>query len=118
MERIELILTLIYGVVSLVAAIIAWVKAIKNGNTAKAEKARNAIFAEIKRLVAEAETTYKETNIMLKNVGSSAGSLKKDYVVTAIKAFCLENGFPWNATEMDKAIEDEVAYTKTVNAKE
>ena len=30
---------------------------------------------------------------------------------------CLEKGFAWNEAEMDKAIEDEVAFTKSVNAK-
>ena len=84
---------------------------------AKAEAAKNAIAVETKRLVAEAETTYKDIDYMLKRSNSSAGSLKKGYVVNAIKAFCLENGFPWDAVSIDKAIEDEVAYTKTVNGK-
>lgn len=76
-----------------------------------------AIVAETKRLVAEAEITYKEIDAILKAKNSSAGSLKKGYVVNALKAFCLENGYAWNAEEMDAAIETEVAYTKTVNAK-
>lgn len=86
---------------------------------ARAESAKNAIVAETKRLVAEAEATYKEIDAMMKraNPNSSAGGLKKGYVVNALKAFCLENGFAWNATEMDDAIEAEVKYTKTVNAK-
>ena len=85
---------------------------------ARLQAAKNAIAAETKRLVAEAEKTYKEIDAMMKrNNNSTAGSLKKGYVVNALKAFCLEHGYTWNATEMDEAIEAEVAYTKTVNGK-
>lgn len=119
MERIELIITLVFGVVSLINAVIAWVKAIKNGNTAKAEKAKNAINAEIKKLVANAEVKFDAWDKTLKASGTgTAGAMKKSDVVMALKTFCLENKYAWNETEIDDAIEAEVAYTKTVNAKE
>ncbi len=118
MEFIITILGILFSVVSLVNAVIAWYKAIKNGNIAKAEAAKNAIQAEIKKLVAEAEVTYEAWDKSLKSAGTgTAGSMKKNAVVMALKTFCLENGFVWNETEMDKAIEEEVAYTKTVNVK-
>ena len=84
---------------------------------ARAEAAKNEIYLEIKRLVADAEAKYEDVNTFLKQNEKSAGTLKKAYVETAIKAFCLENGFAFNMTDLDKIIEDEVAYTKTVNAK-
>ena len=93
------------------------IKLFKARTVAEKAQAANAIITETKRLVAEAEATYREIDAMMKRTNSSAGGLKKAYVVNALKAFCLENGYAWNAAEMDEAIESEVAYTKTVNAK-
>ena len=119
MELIYTILGSILSGISLVSGIFAWFKAIKNGNKAKAEQAKNAITAEIKKLVAQAEVTYEAWDRTLKASGTgTAGDMKKSFVVMAIKTFCLENSYPWNEKEIDDAIEAEVAYTKTVNAKE
>lgn len=119
MENVMNIITMIIAGVGVVNAVIAWIKAIKNGNTAKAEQAKNAINAEIKKLVANAEVTYEAWDKSLKASGTgTAGNMKKRDVVMALKTFCLENGFAWNEAEMDKAIEEEVAFTKSVNAKE
>ena len=118
MEMIYNFIGIALGVISLVNACIAWYKAIKNGNKAKAEEAKNAINAEIKKLVANAEETYEAWDKSLKASGSgTAGNMKKSFVMMAIKTFCLENKFTWNEAEIDKAVEAEVAYTKTVNAK-
>lgn len=84
---------------------------------ARFQAARNAIVAETKRLVAEAEVLYAENNTLLKQNNSSAGGLKKAYVTLALKEFCLEHGYSWTSEDIDAAIEAEVAYTKTVNAK-
>ena len=119
MEFILNIAGAIVGVASLINAIIAWVKAIKNGNVAKAEQAKNEINAEIKKLVANAEVTFEAWDKSLKASGTgTAGSMKKRDVIMALKTFCLEKGFEWNEAEMDEAIEAEVAYTKSVNAKD
>ena len=82
---------------------------------AKAEAAKNALAKEITRLVADAEEKYKAVNDFLKRQGSSAGTLKKAYVETAIKAFCLENGYTYDKTELDTAIQETVKFTKSVN---
>ena len=118
MENVFNIISIVVAGVGVVNGVVAWFKAVKNGNAAKAEKAKNAINAEIKRLVANAEVTYEAWDKSLKASGAgSAGNMKKDSVVTGLKTFCLENNYDWNAAEMDKAIEDEVAFTKAVNAK-
>lgn len=112
---------LVWVLVTGIPATITIVKNIKAYRSAKTEaeraNAQNAIVAETKRLVAEAEVLYAETNTMLKRNNSSAGGLKKGYVVNALKAFCLEHGYAWTAEGLDTAIEEEVAYTKTVNAR-
>lgn len=99
--------------------IIKNIKAYRNAKTdAERATAENAIVAETKRLVAEAEVLYAETNALLKhNASASAGGVKKAYVTQALKTFCLEHGYSWTSEEIDAAIEAEVAYTKTVNAK-
>ena len=85
---------------------------------ARAEAAKNAIYAETKRLVAEAEVMYAPTDALHKSNGQgTAGALKKSYVLNALRAFCYENGISFAVAELDKAIEEEVAYTKTVNGK-
>jgi len=118
MENVFNIISIVVAGVGVVNGVVAWIKAIKNGNTAKAEIAKNAINAEIKRLVAAAEVTYEAWDKSLKAAGTgSAGNMKKSFVITGLKTFCLDNKYAWNEAEMDKAIEDEVAFTKAVNAK-
>jgi hypothetical protein len=85
---------------------------------AKLEAARNAIEAETKRLVAGAEVAFEPIDKLLKAQHQTAGPMKKRDVETNLKAFCLENGFPWDAAAMDKVIEDVVKFTKVVNAKQ
>lgn len=119
MELIFNVIAIIVSVGSVINSIIAWIKAIKNGNAKKVAEAQNAINAEIKKLVENAEVTYEAWDKSLKTSGTgTAGNMKKRDVVMALKTYCLENGFAWNEAEMDRAIEAEVAFTKAVNAKE
>lgn len=118
MENIMNIITIVIAAISVANAVVAWFKAIKNGNTAKAAQAKNAINAEIKKLVANAEVTFEAWDKSLKASGTgTAGNMKKRDVVMALKTFCLEKGFAWDEKAMDEAIEAEVAFTKSVNAK-
>ena len=122
MEIVRTIITIVATLITtLVPSAIALYKAIKAKQTAQtvaaAEQAQNAINTEIKRLVANAEVSFSAIDAMLKSQGGTAGAMKKRDVVIALKAFCLENGYAWDDTEMNRAIEDEVAFTKAVNAK-
>ena len=122
METIRIIITVAATLVTtFVPSIVALIKAIKDKKAAKteaeAEKAKNAIAVEIKNLVQNAETSFAAIDKVLKSQGSTAGPMKKRDVVIALKAFCLENGYAWNDEEMNAAVEKEVAFTKSVNAK-
>ena len=112
---------LVFVTSALIPSLIGLINNAKKYKAAKTEKekaeAKNGIVAEIKTLVQGAETTYKQLDLILKQQGSSAGPMKKRDVMNALKAFCLENGFEWNEEEVSKMVEDEVAYTKTVNSK-
>lgn len=122
MEKLQIVLSIVATLVgTLIPSIIALVAAIKAKRKAtteaEAEKAKNAIVAETKRLVASAEVSFEAIDQLLKAKGQTAGSMKKRDVVANLKTFCLENGYGWDEAAMDKAIEDEVAYTNVVNAK-
>lgn len=122
MEKLQLIIaiasTLVTTLIPSLIALVGQIKAKHNAKTeAEKEKAKNAIAAELKRLVANAEVSFSAIDGLLKAQHQSAGAMKKRDVVTNLKTFCLENGYGWDDAEMDKAIEDEVAYTKVVNAK-
>ena len=122
MENLQIIISVAATLVTtLIPSAIALCKAIKDKKNAKSEaeseKAKNAIVAEIKRLVAAAEVSFEAIDKVLKAQHQTAGTMKKRDVVTNLKAFCLENGYPWDDAEMDAAIEAEVAFTKVVNAK-
>lgn len=122
MEKLELIIAIASTLATtLFPSIIALVKAIKAKHHAKTEaeaaKAENAINAELKRLVANAEVSFTAIDGLLKAQHQSAGPMKKRDVITNLKTFCLENGYAWDEAAMDAAIEAEVAYTKVVNAK-
>lgn len=123
MEIVRTILAIVATLVTtLVPSIIALVNAIKEKKTAQSvadsEHAQNAIYTEIKRLVENAEIAFAEIDKLMKanNIGT-AGSMKKHNVVMELKAFCLEHGYAWDDAKMDAAIENEIAFSKTVNAK-
>lgn len=112
----------ILAVVSSVIAFFKGNKAKKNGKSVvdteaqlKEESAKNAITAEIKKLIVGAEEAYKSIDKFMKSQNSSAGGLKKGYVLNSLKAFCLEHGYVWDDEKMNEAIEAEIAFSKSVN---
>lgn len=123
---IETILDIIYvlgGAIAVaVPMVIKLIKAIRARKEAQTEaeiaKADAAIMAQIKVLVQSAETAFKQIDGILKQQNSSAGLLKKREVMNSLKSFCLEKGYAWDEAKMDDAVEAEVKYTKTVNAKD
>lgn len=122
MEMLETIIAIVATLLtSLVPTVLALAKAIKAKKAAQTEaeleRAKNAITAEIKRLVEEAEISFKSIDAMLKQRNESAGTMKKKSVVSDLKAFCLENGYAWDDAAMNEQIEAAVAFTKAVNAK-
>lgn len=127
MEAIYIIYLIISVVASLATALIpSLIKIVKLAKekdrattTASSEQAQNAINAEVKKLVENAEVYWAEIDKLLKaNKCGTAGSVKKRDVVQALRVFCLENGYAWNNAAMDELIEREVAFTNAVNAKE
>lgn len=123
METINIIISIAATLVTtLIPSAIALVKALKakrNAQTeAASEKAQNAINAEAKKLVAGAEVGLAAIDKLLKaNNCGTAGAMKKHDTKRDLKVFCLENGIPWDEEKMDKVIENEIEFSRIVNAK-
>lgn len=81
------------------------------------EAAKNAINAEIERLIQIDESAYSELDALLKKqVSGTAGSIKFRDVLLSLHDFCLDNGYAWNEEAMTEAINSKVSFTKSVNA--
>lgn len=123
METMNIIIsitaTLVTTLIPSILKIGALAKAKKNAQTeTAAEKAKNAINAEAKKLVAGAEVGLAAIDKLLKaNNCGTAGAMKKHDAVRDLKVFCLENGYGWNDEEMNAVIENEIEFSKVVNAK-
>lgn len=87
-------------------------------NKTEADKAnaRLAILEEIKKEIVNKELNLDDLHAWLKSRNGTAGGLKFELVVTAIKIFCLHNGFEYDAAELEELVKGEVAFTKTVNS--
>lgn len=96
------------------------VKAIKQRRAAKteAEKAEAdlAIRNYMKELIVNAEANYMSLNDALKQIGDTAGTFKKDKVLSDLRDYCDEHGYEFNKAELGQEIDDLVAMTKQVNA--
>ena len=101
--------------------IIALADAIKKRKAAKTEaekeQANSELRALAKTLIAKVETEYKDYNAFLKSRGASAGSIKKNSVLTDLKAYALEKGYAFDAEEWSATIDTLVEFTRNVNAK-
>lgn len=116
---LTVVATLVSSIVPSIIKIVTLAKAKNNAQTtASSELAQNAINAEVKRLVENAEVYWAAIDKLLKaNNSGTAGGIKKRDVVQALRVFCLERGYAWDDAKMDEAIEREVAFSKVVNAK-
>lgn len=123
--KLELIFNILYVlsgfIITAIPSAITIVKMYKQSKKAKseaeAEAAKNAMFAEVNQLIASAETLYSGVDAILKGKGESAGSVKKDSVLTKLQAFALANGFDFDEAYWSTTIDEIVSMTKKVNAK-
>lgn len=124
-----LIVTGIPTVIALVQKVKAYKKAKETASTAtteaekaaaeaEAEKIKNELLGHVNEFIANAETTYKDIDAILKDQGKSGcGAAKKEVVLTKIQAFCLEKGIEYDAEYWSAKVDELVALTKSVNAK-
>lgn len=94
------------------------IKARKNAQTeAERTNALNDMLATAQMFVQNAEKAYEAYDKMLKQQGESAGSMKKDNVITKLQTYALQRGYEFDVDFWDSKIDEIVAFTKQVNAK-
>ncbi len=91
-------------------------------DVAKAEadyaKARLEILAEVKKYIKRNESELKDLHLWLKTRKGTAGGLKFENVLNAVKIFCLAHNYAYTDAELEQMVMDEVEFTKSVNAPE
>lgn len=104
---------------SIIALVKKWKEA-KNANTeAEKEAVYNDLLCQMNKLIANAEAAYKQVDDIVKQkCGQGSGVAKKDNVMTKLQNYCLQKGIEFDEAYWSKKIDDTVAMTKTVNAKE
>ena len=116
---IVVVSTIITTGIPAVIAFINAVKARKNAETESArEKANADLLATAKDLIASAEVMFDGFDKMMKSQGSSAGTLKKDNVMAKLQAYASQKGYEFDTTTWSENIDQLVAFTKSVNAKD
>lgn len=138
MQDIEMRLKIIYVITSavftaipLVIALIASIKSkikirkqLKNctdeAEKAKLEAANSAATTDMlnvcNELIMSAEILYSDVSSILKKEGKSAGSVKKDSVMSKLQAYAIERNYEFDAEYWDKKVDEIVDMTKKVNA--
>ena len=105
-----------------IPAIIAFINAVKARKIAETEadkeKANADLLATAKDLIASAEVMFDGFDKMMKSQGSSAGTLKKDNVMAKLQAYASQKGYEFDTAEWSENIDNLVAFTKSVNAKD
>lgn len=126
--EIKTILTIVSTIasflfVTLIPSIIALVKKWKEAKNAKTEAEKEAVYndllCQMNKLIANAEEAYKQLDSVVKKTGGQgSGAAKKDNVITKLQNYCLQKGIEFDEAYWSQKIDDTVAMTKKVNAKE
>lgn len=107
METLQLVLTISALAVALLTTIITAVaKNCKNTKVAKAATNLLKVMGVVQGFVVEAEKLTQFT-----------GSFKKEWVMTKVNEFCLQNNIAFDKDKVDELIEDVIKLSKNVNAK-
>lgn len=95
------------------------IKAIKQRKAAKTSEEKLAADLAIKNaifdFVVQAETNYANLDTALKQLGESAGALKKESVMSEIRDYCDKQGYTYDKQAISNEVDNVVAFTKTVN---
>lgn len=106
----------------LIPTIIMLWKVRKAYKTAKTQAEKEAAINDLKALalnfVVEAESLYKDIDAIVKQSGKTCGAVKKDSVMTKIQDACLTKGVAFDKEFWSKEVDDLVAATRKVNAKQ
>jgi hypothetical protein len=118
-QILAVLFTFLGSAVPLAVKLSAANKARKAAETAaEREKAVNDMLATAQGLVESAEEAFAGFDAVMKKQGSSAGAMKKDNVFTKLQTYALQRGYEFDADYWRAKIDEIVAFTRKVNAKE
>lgn len=83
---------------------------------AEKEKAQNEMIEQANAFILMAEETYKSVDKIMKGQNSSAGSLKKETVMSRLQAYAISKGYVFDVEYWSKKIDEIVSFTKSVNS--
>lgn len=116
---IPLVISLVYNIKKKIKAnkeiLLATTDAAKAQAEADSAQATLDMKAYAEELVKTAESTFKSVNDILKARGESAGSLKKEVVMSKLQSYAAEKGYDFDSEEWSKSIDDIVTLTREVN---
>ena len=117
---IKFICILVGAIVACAITIPELIKTIKQRKnaTTDAEKAKAdlAIRKKMNELIVSAEANYTSLNDALKQIGDTAGTFKRDKVLSDLRDYCDEHKYEFNKAELSQELTDTIAMTKQVNA--
>lgn len=108
MEEIELILTLAGTVLSLFIASVLFIVKIIRGSISKKELKNSYVLLEAVAPLMEIAETFTHYS----------GEEKKEYVMTKVQQFAIENGIKFDSEAVTNKIEELIGLSKNVNGKE
>lgn len=113
-------ITLILGAISAgIPVIIKWNNARKAKKSAvseaEKEKANNDMLECAISMIVLAEKTFNGFDKVMKQQSSSAGSLKKQNVMSELQAYALSNGYEFDKGYWSAKVDELVSFTKEVN---
>ena len=125
MEIIKLIIMITSFVLTLAGTVSPLVIKLRKANKerkaaateAEREKAANDMLATAQELVKSAEKAFAGFDAVMKQQSSSAGAMKKENVTTKLQAYALTHGYEYDAEYWSAKIDEIVAFTREVNAK-
>lgn len=108
MEEIELILTLAGTVLGLFIASVLFIVKIIRGSISKKELKNSYVLLEAVAPLMEIAETFTHYS----------GEEKKEYVMTKVQQFAIENGIKFDSEAVTNKIEELIGLSKNVNGKE
>lgn len=108
MEHLEWILSIAGTVLSLIILCVSFlIKLLQSIKARKKEKGQTTLLETVAPIVELAETFE-----------SYSGEEKKEYVLTKVNQFAIENGIEFNIEAVSKKIEELIELSKKVNKRE
>lgn len=106
----------------LIPSVIVMINQVKKVRLTKTEAEKQAALSDLKNLarnfVVEAENLYKDIDAIVKQNGKTCGAVKKDSVMTKIQDACLTKSVDFDKEFWSQEVDDLVAATRSVNAKQ